>query len=229
MPTICFEGSDCCGKSTVVDSVAEWLRIRGLEYIVAKNPGATPLGQVLRTLIKQPEAFGKGIEIDPKTERILFLADNSAFVETILRKNQDKWIVMDRCNFISDIPYGLAHGLSLPDIQKIHSLISNPPLIDMLFVLRCSDQVLLERREGREEKCRIEAQGEEYLRKVNQTYTTLLEEHGHYLTHYVQSKPACEGGSCLGRRRLCAEYVDASAPINVVVSLIVEKISKLIK
>lgn len=45
---ITFEGIDGAGKSTQIDVIEETLRARGLEVIRTREPGGTPLGEVIR-------------------------------------------------------------------------------------------------------------------------------------------------------------------------------------
>ena len=48
---ITFEGIDGAGKSTHIPAVARWLRARGLDVVVTREPGGTPLGEKLRALL----------------------------------------------------------------------------------------------------------------------------------------------------------------------------------
>ena len=52
---ITFEGVDGAGKSTHLAWFADTLRQRGLEVLVTREPGGTPLGERLREiLLNQP-------------------------------------------------------------------------------------------------------------------------------------------------------------------------------
>lgn len=48
---ITFEGIDGAGKSSHVDAVAEWLRRRGREVLVTREPGGTELAELLREAV----------------------------------------------------------------------------------------------------------------------------------------------------------------------------------
>jgi dTMP kinase len=48
---ITFEGIDGAGKSSHIEALAAWLRERGLEVVVTREPGGTPLAEQLRTLV----------------------------------------------------------------------------------------------------------------------------------------------------------------------------------
>jgi dTMP kinase len=170
---ICFEGSDGCGKTTLVDKTTEYLKVRGHEVVVAKNPGATALGQKLRYLIKHDTE----IEVDPLTERLLYLCDNSCFVNTLLKPslNANKVVVADRCNIIGDLMYGEASGVNLKQVYKLHEILGEIPKIDMLFVLWCPWEIAKERMLSRDDtlKCKIEARGDAFFKKVCEQYYEL--------------------------------------------------------
>lgn len=77
---ITFEGIDGCGKSTQLRLLASELRMRGLEVISTREPGGTPLGKRLRTVLLDPQ-----IEVDPLAELLLFAADRAQHVRKLLR------------------------------------------------------------------------------------------------------------------------------------------------
>jgi dTMP kinase len=64
---ISFEGIDGAGKSSHVEALAQWLRERGAEVVLTREPGGTPLAESLRTLfLHQP--------MDALTEALLVFA-----------------------------------------------------------------------------------------------------------------------------------------------------------
>ena len=48
---ITFEGIDGAGKSTHIETLADWLRERGHGVVVTREPGGTPLAEQLRELV----------------------------------------------------------------------------------------------------------------------------------------------------------------------------------
>ena len=77
---ITFEGIDGCGKSTQMRLLASELRMRGIEVVSTREPGGTPLGKRLRTVLLDPQ-----IEVDPLAELLLFAADRAQHVRNLLR------------------------------------------------------------------------------------------------------------------------------------------------
>lgn len=72
---ITFEGIDGSGKSTQLKLLNSFLRARGCEALVTREPGGTPLGLRLR------EALLDALEeVDPLTELLVFAADRAQHV-----------------------------------------------------------------------------------------------------------------------------------------------------
>jgi dTMP kinase len=72
---ITFEGIDGSGKSTQLKLLNSFLRARGCEAVVTREPGGTPLGLRLR------EALLDALEeVDPLTELLVFAADRAQHV-----------------------------------------------------------------------------------------------------------------------------------------------------
>ena len=48
---ITFEGGEGTGKTTQIKMLAEYLQSKGIEVVLTKEPGGTPIGQELRTML----------------------------------------------------------------------------------------------------------------------------------------------------------------------------------
>lgn len=64
---ITFEGIDGAGKSSHIDALAAWLRERGHEVLLTREPGGTPLAERLRELFLH-------VAMDPLTEALMVFA-----------------------------------------------------------------------------------------------------------------------------------------------------------
>jgi len=64
---ITFEGIDGAGKSSHIDSLARWIRAKGHDVLVTREPGGTPLAEQLRQLFLRDE-------MDALTECLLVFA-----------------------------------------------------------------------------------------------------------------------------------------------------------
>jgi dTMP kinase len=185
---IVYEGTDSASKSTQAQKLYDKFQDEGRDVVLLHQPGGTPLGDHLRSLIKDPP---EGMEISRMAERLLFTADNATFVEAHLRDiPDDRIVILDRSTFISDIPYGIACGIDMDDLEKMASLVKNPPKYDLLFLFLLPTEVAVDRMNKRRsithEKCRIEDRGFQFLDKVNQTYHQLAGVLAHKLNQHAK-------------------------------------------
>ena len=88
---ITFEGIDGAGKSTQIDVIEETLRARGLEVIRTREPGGTPLGEVIRKELLS-------VSMDPSTETLLFFASRAEHIAKVIRPAIERgaWVLSDR-------------------------------------------------------------------------------------------------------------------------------------
>jgi len=101
---ITFEGVDGCGKTTQLKRAEAWLRGLGHEVVTTFEPGDTPLGGELRTLL----LAGDVVPV-PETELLLFLADRAQHVREVIRPAlaSGAWVLCDRYSD-STLAYQLA-------------------------------------------------------------------------------------------------------------------------
>jgi len=101
---ITFEGGDGCGKSTQLKLTADWLREQGKDVLETRQPGATPLGVEIRSLLLS----GEFIPV-PECELLLFLADRAQHVQMVIKPAlaNGQWVLCDRYSD-STLAYQLA-------------------------------------------------------------------------------------------------------------------------
>ena len=111
---ITFEGVDGAGKSTHLAWFADALRQRGLDVVVTREPGGTPLGEQLREiLLNQPMSIG--------TEAMLMFAARLEHIEQVIKPalRAGKWVISDR---FSDASFAYQGGGRGMDWEKLHQL-----------------------------------------------------------------------------------------------------------
>ena len=99
---ITFEGIDGAGKSTQIQVVADVLRARGIDVVLTREPGGTPLAEALRTLVLSEP-------MDAATETLLLFAARSDHLERVLRPAlaAGRWLLCDR---FTDATYAYQAG-----------------------------------------------------------------------------------------------------------------------
>lgn len=111
---ITFEGVDGAGKSTHLAWFADALRQRGLDVVLTREPGGTPLGEQLREiLLNQPMSIG--------TEAMLMFAARLEHIEQIIKPalRAGKCVVSDR---FSDASFAYQGGGRGMDWEKLRQL-----------------------------------------------------------------------------------------------------------
>jgi dTMP kinase len=111
---ITFEGVDGAGKSTHLSWFADALRQRGLDVVVTREPGGTPLGEQLREiLLNQTMSIG--------TEAMLMFAARLEHIEQVIKPalRTGRWVVSDR---FSDASFAYQGGGRGMDWEKLSTL-----------------------------------------------------------------------------------------------------------
>lgn len=79
---ITFEGSEGCGKSSHIKSLAEYFKSAGKSCVVTREPGGTPLSERIRNILLHAS---DGEKISPKAEILLFAAARAQHVEELIK------------------------------------------------------------------------------------------------------------------------------------------------
>lgn len=127
-----FEGLDGAGKTTQLELLARWLDRRHITYIRTREPGGTPLGLELRSLLFERS----DLHVDPLAEAFLFQADRAQhFSQLVLPALEAGTLVItDRC-FDASIAYqGFARGVGSELVARL-SLIATRGYIPDLTIL----------------------------------------------------------------------------------------------
>ena len=89
-----LEGIEGAGKTTALESLRRFLTERGRRVVVTREPGGTPLGEDIRTVLLQPRAE----PVDAFAETLLVFAARAqhvaAVIEPALRRGE--WVLCDR-------------------------------------------------------------------------------------------------------------------------------------
>jgi dTMP kinase len=170
-----LEGADCAGKTTLAKNIQAALSAQH-RLIVTKHPGATPVGQYLRTLVKDPASIDPNIKISPLSAQLLLMVDQNEFKEQVLDQAilDGKVVIADRCNLVSAIIYGMTEGIDTVGLNKLYNIASIPKP-DRVFILSIDPEEAIRRKEERntEDRDRFEDQGKKFIESVCDKYNNL--------------------------------------------------------
>ena len=90
---VVLEGLDGAGKSSQAEALADRLRRRGLQVVMTREPGGTPLAEKIRDILLQSSESAH-----PAAEMMLFLAARREHVDKVISPalRAGTWVVCDR-------------------------------------------------------------------------------------------------------------------------------------
>ena len=106
---ITLEGPEGAGKSTNREYLAERLRAAGIEVVLTREPGGTPLAERIRELLLNPQDEA----LAPETELLLMFASRAQHVREVVRPalRRGAFVVSDRFTDSSYAYQGAGRGL----------------------------------------------------------------------------------------------------------------------
>ncbi len=164
-----FEGIEGSGKSTQIELLKSWLLQEGHQVSSFREPGGTAFGEKLREAM-----LGATGNVDQLAQAYLFASSRAQLLsENVLPRIKDKKqvVILDRY-FDSTIAYqGIAFGLGVDKVLKIHQF---PPLNitpHISFYLRIDLETSMERQEKRgNDKDFFESQKADFYQKLIEGY-----------------------------------------------------------
>lgn len=171
---IALEGQDGTGKSTVIDAITGYFDEMGLDYINAREPGSTDIGEKIRDIL----ADKANKDMDYHTEALLFAASRSELYDKVIKPNVRKGtsVILDRF-LLSSLAYqGVVRGLGVDEVMKINDFFLDGFRPDLTILMDLDAKESYERLKKLGELDRIESLGEDFQERVHLAYLKLYEE-----------------------------------------------------
>lgn len=168
---ITFEGADGCGKTTQIKLAAEYLKNKGYDVILTREPGAKGLGEQLREILLNYDGI-----VSDRCESFLFLADRAQHIDTIVVPAVDagKIVLCDR-HIDSTVAYqGYGRGQDIEQINKLNMIATNNRKPDLTIVFDIDVETSMSRVGS--EKDRMESSGTEFFNKVRHGYLEIAKQ-----------------------------------------------------
>lgn len=164
---VTLEGGEGAGKSTVLAALRLCLVESGDEVVCTREPGGTPLAELIRGLLLSRDHEAPSAE----TELLLMFAARAQHVrETVLPALQrGAWVVSDRFTDASYAYQGSGRGLDAGFISSLerHAVGIQPGLTLLLDVPVAIGR---ERASGRGHSDRIESEQDAFFERVHDAY-----------------------------------------------------------
>jgi dTMP kinase len=162
---ITFEGVDGAGKSTHLAWFADALRQRGLDVVVTREPGGTPLGEQLREiLLNQPMSIG--------TEAMLMFASRLEHIEQVIRPalQAGKWVISDRFSDASFAYQGGGRGLDWDKLTQLEQWVHGDLQPDLTLFFDVPVEVARQRLANNVSLDRFEQEQADFFERVRAGY-----------------------------------------------------------
>ena len=162
---ITFEGVDGAGKSTHLEWFAEELRQRGIDLIVTREPGGTPIGEKLRQiLLNEP--------MHPQTEALLMFAARCEHVEQVIRPalSRGQWVISDRFTDASFAYQGGGRGVLVNKLEVLEEWVHPDLQPDLTLLFDIPVEVARQRLSNNTMLDRFEQEQNNFFENVRQAY-----------------------------------------------------------
>ena len=166
---ITFEGIDGAGKSSHLDALAEWLRGRGVEVLVTREPGGTPLAERLRELVLHAP-------MDALTETLLVFAARRDHLQQQIEPALARGITV-LCDRFTDATFayqGGGRGFDLAVLVQIESWVQQGRQPDLTLWFDLPAAVAAQRRAAARAPDRFETQDIAFFERVSAGYAARL-------------------------------------------------------
>ena len=162
---ISFEGIDGAGKSSHIAAAADWLRARGHEVVLTREPGGTPLAEQLRTLVLEAP-------MDPLTETLLVFAARRDHLQTLIEPAlaRGAWVLSDRFTDATFAYQGGGRGFQLPVLAQLETWVQQGRQPDLTVWFDLPPATAAERRAAVRAPDRFEAQDLAFFERVRAGY-----------------------------------------------------------
>jgi dTMP kinase len=165
-----FEGVDWSGKSTQAALLAGWLGAEGRKVLLTREPGGTPVAEAVRDVVLH------GHDMTPWAEAALYAAARADHVEHAIRPALERGddVVCDRYIDSSIAYQGIGRGLGEERVRELNLLVTRGLLPDRTFLVLLDPEEA--RRRGAGQPDRIEREGDDFWRRVDDGFRSLAAE-----------------------------------------------------
>jgi dTMP kinase len=165
---ITLEGPEGAGKSTNREYLAERLREQGINVVLTREPGGTPLAERIRELLLDPSDEPMAAD----TELLLVFAARAQHLQQVIRPALAKGSVV-LCDRFTDATYayqGGGRGLSNERIAQLEQFVQGELRPDLTLIFDLPVEIGLARAAARGRLDRFEQEGRGFFEAVRQAY-----------------------------------------------------------
>jgi len=186
---ITVEGTEGVGKSSNMAFVADYLKQAGIELVVTREPGGTPLAEKIRELLLD----AKQDALCDDTELLMMFAARAQHLNELIIPALEKgqWVLCDRFTDASYAYQGGGRGINESRIAELEQWVQGDLRPDLTLLLDMPVDEGLLRAGKRSEPDRFEQEKQTFFDKVRACY---LERANKYPERFkvIDARPALE-------------------------------------
>ena len=178
---ITFEGIEGSGKTTQIGFLDEFLRKKGLPYMITREPGGTEIGEELRKILLS----SKNAKMRPLTELFLYMATRAQHVQEIIKPAlaDGKIVICDRFSDASIAYQVYARGFDIRLVKQMNEIATSGLTVDITVLLDCPvdtglmramERISTQTDQGKED--RFEREEKSFHKKVREGYLKIAQE-----------------------------------------------------
>ncbi len=186
---ITFEGLDGSGKTTQLRRLAASLEAEGHTVVTLRQPGGTPLGDRIRSILLDSRSENTLGPIAPLTEMALMFADRAQAIHEVIRPAlaAGSIVLCDRYTDSSEAYQGAGRGLGSQRILEMHAAACDNLQPDLTILLLPSLEASLKRARRRNQRHaakgadenRFESQDDDFYRRIHAKYEEIAAREPH--------------------------------------------------
>jgi len=169
---ISFEGIDGAGKSTQHAWMIDYLRSQGRTVVATREPGGTPLGEKLRSLL-----LAEPMHLE--TEALLMFAARREHIAQVIEPAlaRGEWVVCDRFADASFAYQGGGRGLSWNKLEELAHWVMGDLQPDLTLIFDAPVAIAQQRlRAATSSPDRFEQEQAEFFERVRSAYLRIAGE-----------------------------------------------------
>jgi dTMP kinase len=168
---VTLEGIEGVGKSTQVTRLSAALSARGIDHVVTREPGGTPLAEDIRQLVLRANAE----PVPPTAELLLMFAARAVHLANHIQPHllAGRWVICDRFTDATYAYQGGGRALSMEPIRQLEAMVQGALRPDLTLLLDAPVHQALQRAQLRNAGLvadRFEAERAEFFERVAAVY-----------------------------------------------------------
>ncbi|OFZ69368.1 MAG: dTMP kinase [Betaproteobacteria bacterium RBG_16_58_11] len=162
---ITLEGIDGAGKSTHLSFIAERLRAKGRQVVVTREPGGTPLGEMLRDLVLSQK-------MHVETETLIMFASRREHIDKVIVPALEKgiWVLSDRFTDATFAYQGGGRGIAPDRLQALENWVQSGLQPDLTLLFDVPLEISRERLSHNMSLDRFEQEKQDFFARVRAAY-----------------------------------------------------------